>query len=124
MRFAIPLIVLALAACDTTTGLDGVTMEGKWDAVGVLGQAVSGLKLRLQPETNGAFNGTWQTATISGTLQGQRAGTEGVTFTLFGYPGGNRQFSGSLTTILRMVGTLDLGQTNGEAIFLRSSFSP
>jgi hypothetical protein len=126
IRLTVPIALLALAACDTTTGLDEVTMEGKWDAVGALGQVAPGLRLLLQPEVNGTFTGTWYfTDTFpQGTVAGQRSGAETVSFTLFNYPGGNRNFSGVLTTILRMSGTMDVGQTDGEAVFLRSSFSP
>jgi hypothetical protein len=122
----VPIAVLALAACDTTTGLEEVTMEGKWDAVGVLGEVAPGLRLLLQPEVDGSFTGTWYFTDSfpQGIVMGQRSGSESVSFTLFGYPGGNRPFTGQLTTILRMAGTMDVGQTNGEAVFLRSSFSP
>ena len=125
MRLSVAVAVLALAACDTATSLDEVTMEGIWDAVGPVSTAAPGLKLRLQPEVDGAFSGTWQTETHSGVLQGQRVSVEEVTFTLFAFPpSGNRSFSGQLATILRMTGTIDLGQSGGEAVFLRSSFSP
>jgi hypothetical protein len=126
IRLAVPIALLALAACDTTTGLDEVTMEGKWDAVGALGTVAPGLRLLLQPEVNGNFAGTWYFTNDfpQGTVTGQRTGTETVSFTLFGYPGGNRNFAGALTTILRLAGTMDVGQTGGEAVFLRSSFSP
>jgi len=126
IRLAVPVVLLALAACDTTTALDEVTLEGKWDAVGSIAQVAPGLRLLLQPETNGTFTGTWYFTNDfpAGTVVGERTGPESVSFTLFGYPGGSKNFTGALTTILRMAGTMDVGQANGEAVFLRSSFSP
>jgi len=126
---ALPLVLLALAACDSPTGLDDVTMEGRWDAVGPLREAAPSLRLMITADAGGVFTGTWSQDGLAGSraLGGVRTGNS-VVLTLQSYPlpGGGlgpRTFTGELKDIWVMRGSIDIASENGAA-FRRSSFSP
>jgi hypothetical protein len=123
-----PFVLLALAACESATGLDEVTMEGRWDAVGPLREAVPALRLVITADAGGVFTGTWTRQDLAGSraLGGVRTGNS-VVVTLEAYPlpGGGfgpRTFTGELEDIWVMRGSIDIPLEG--ATFRRSSFSP
>jgi hypothetical protein len=121
LKFAVlPLLFLALVACESSTDLDEVTATGRWDSVG----ALQGVTLFLNPESGGNFTGTWSThsATVSASIINGTNTNGTIRFTLTSFQGGNRTFEGRFTNEYRMEGTLDGVALNGAAVFRRSSF--
>ena len=122
--FGLPVVLFVLAACESPTSLEDVTMEGLWDLVGTArGSGAPAIQLRLNPEVDGVFTGTWTYPNGGqGAVLGIRPDTRTVEFTLAGFPGGNREFEGAFRNFLELVGTADFGQTAGQPVFRRASF--
>jgi len=126
---AFPLVLLALAACDSPSDIDDVTMQGRWDAVGPLREAVPSLRLVITADAGGVFTGTWSMRDVPGSraLGGVRTGNSVVlTLETYPLPGGGfgpRTFTGELEDIWVMRGSINIPSETGAA-FRRSSFSP
>lgn len=126
---ALPLVLLALAACDSPTGLEDVTMEGRWDAVGAFREVAPSLRLIITADAGGVFTGTWSQHDVAGSraLGGVRTGNSVVlTLQTYPLPGGGfgpRTFTGELKDIWVMRGSIDL-PSGSATTFRRSSFSP
>ena len=120
--FVLPVALFSLAACDLSTDLDEVSIEGTWDGERGLRATYPGMKVSIA-EADGVVTGSWwwpgrpRAAIANGTY------LDGVArFDLVGFPGGTA-FEGRLTDQHRMEGVL--GQfTDGDAVFRRVSPSP
>jgi hypothetical protein len=119
--FMLPLALFTLAACDTATDLDDVSIEGTWDGVGSLYANHPGVKVSIS-EANGVVTGSWWWPGRPAALVTNGTYVDGVArFNLTGFPGG-ATFEGRLTDVHRMEGTL--GAFDGDAVFRRSSVRP
>jgi hypothetical protein len=119
------LLFVAVTACESSTDLSEVSIEGQWDLVGqgwiAAGQNV---RVRIQSGANDTFTGQWwfpggQQRGITNISQ-QEDGS--VRFTMQAFPGGTALFEGKLQDRYTMRGTL--GQIDGVSGFRRTSFSP
>jgi len=117
-------LLLALTACDSSTDLTEVSVQGRWDGVGGIQESAPGLRLFIQESANGTISGSWtrSQAGLSGSVSAGQNENGVVQFRLEGHPGGPLQFEGRLTDRYRMEGTL--GAVTSSAVFRRSSFNP
>ena len=122
---AIAMLTVVLAACESSTDLAEVTMEGKWDGMGDLYNVVPGFRMSINANPDGSFSGQWTSDYHSGSVAQGARDAESVEFILFGFPGGQRTFSGELTDRYRIEGSLtpSVAQVPGSAVFRRSSFT-
>jgi hypothetical protein len=125
--FALPLTLFALAACESPTGLDEITMEGRWDLVGdALKSGAPSIRLQLNAEDeSGSFTGIWHSGGFQGAVIGVRETERSVQFILSNFNGQSRTFEGTLADIWIMEGQIDLGQeTTQLPRFRRTNFRP
>lgn len=120
------LFATTLASCDSSTGLDSVSLVGRWNGVGALQLTDNGygITLYVQSDANGAVTGTWASARGSGNIVGGAVQDGDVTFRLSAFPGPDPTFEGRLTDQHRMSGSLDALSLEGPAVFRRSSITP
>ena len=126
-RFSvIALVVLALSACDSGTNLDAVTVTGTWNGAGSLQQIEEGrnLALNIRESGDGSIAGWWErrgALLYSGAVTGTASRGQQIRLTLERYSGEvHATFTGELTRMHRMVGSITGLPLDGPAVFLRS----
>lgn len=114
------LSVFFVAGCESSTDLDQVSVQGRWDSVG----ALRDVSLTVENQApDGSFTGTWRLANGQVRFLGDGMNSGGnVTFTLGGYPDGDAVFTGRFTNEFRLEGSLSGVTLSGPAVFRRSSF--
>lgn len=123
---AVSLFATALASCDSATGLDEVSLVGRWNGVGALQLEDNGygITLYVQSDANGAVTGNWISSRGSGTIVEGSNQDGDISFRLSTFPGQDPTFSGRLTDQHRMSGNFDALDLSGPAVFRRSSVTP
>ena len=124
---AFTLVFLAVSGCDSSLGLDQVSLIGVWDGVGDLQTTddARGLKLYIQSHEGGVISGQWSTdATPLRNISGGSAENDEIRFTLQGFPGEDPTFVGQLSQQHRMAGSMEELELSGPAVLLRRSVDP
>lgn len=123
----LPLLLVTVVACDSSTDLAEVDLVGRWDGVGPLqdSEAARGLQVSIQSDANGVISGTWtRPGRGSSPISGAKGAGGEVEFTLLSYPGPDPTFEGQLTWAHRMVGSFTPALATDPAVFLRGSIDP
>lgn len=123
---ACSLFALTLSSCDSSTGLDNVSLVGRWDGVGALQLTTNGfgITLSVQSDANGTVSGSWVSPRGSGNIAAGLVQDGDITFRLTSFPGTDPTFVGRLTDEHRMSGEFDALDLQGAAVFRRASITP
>lgn len=123
---AFSLFATTLASCDSATGLDEVSLVGRWNGVGALQLTDNGygITLYVQSDANGTVTGSWISSRSSGTIVAGSVQDGDISFRLSSFPGTDPTFVGQLTDQHRMAGDLEGLDLSGPAVFRRSSVTP
>ena len=127
LLLALPLLLFPIVGCDSTTGLDEMSLVSTWDGVGSLQtiDAGRGLKLLIGAHAGGTISGSWTKSEGSGQGSGSIAGVatedDEIRLTLQGFLGDDPTFAGWLTDQHRMSGTMNAVDLDGSAVFRRRS---
>ncbi len=121
----LPIFTLALfalvAGCESSTDIEDVTAQGRWDGVGALQSAYPEVRLELSEDANGAISGTWRRGSQVGSASGTNANGS-VTLQLTAFEVGTVTFTGRFTNRYRLEGSLSGTSLDGPAVFRRIRF--
>jgi hypothetical protein len=124
-RRFLPMLTLALfalvAGCESSTDIEDVTAQGRWDGVGALQSAYPEVRLELTENADGVITGTWRRGSQGGSAVGTNTNGS-VTLQLTAFQAGNVMFQGAFTNRYRLEGSLQGAALDGPAVFRRIRF--
>jgi hypothetical protein len=124
-RRVLSLLSLALFAlvvgCESSTDLEDVTSQGRWESMGALEAAFPQVRLELTEDASGNISGTWRRGSQVGSASG--VNNQGVvSIELSSFEIGTVNFQGRFTNRYRLEGDLPGANLTGPAVFRRTRF--
>jgi hypothetical protein len=114
-------LVALVAGCESSTDLDDVSAQGRWDGVGALGVQYPDIRLELTENANGEITGIWRRGSSTGPAAGVNNNGQ-VTVELTSFEIGTVTFQGRFTNRFRLEGEIPGANIGGPAVFRRIRF--